>query len=337
MNNEKFLQNLENVCLDNVFMLYQNKRSSFKNYVMACNTNDIYNCIMGEELFDELEFSVDFPDIYQKMDYYENFYSDKHMRNIFSFRDIIMNYGNVINFMLTDSVNKWNKENKLCCKNLDKEDVYDLGNYFIESNNLDNNLIDKFIKNNRIGMFDVCDGFFLPDLIDDNDFIVLPLDKLDYYQVASTLAHEAGHSDDYNNMTKREKELYSYLSVYKEVKSESMQNKFNDFLVDDKICVSIGNYLKKSQLYTMYYYFNESMKLFNDIDRYKEVDRQQLIDSVTYSVGFLTAYYLDYYKEKENTFNEAHKKCYDSSLLYGLDINENRVSKILKKEINNIK
>ena len=49
-------------------------------------------------------------------------------------------------------------------------------------------------------MFDVRDGFFIPDLIDDNDFIILPLDQLDYYQVASTLAHEAGHSDDYNNI-----------------------------------------------------------------------------------------------------------------------------------------
>ena len=82
----------------------------------------------------------------------------------------------------------------------------------------------------------------------------------------------------------------------------------------------------------LYYYFDKATDCFKN-----NIICGELASSVQYSVGLMTAFYLDNYKDKKKDFLDIHKDCYDASLISGVGMNEEKVVKVLRKEINSIK
>ena len=221
-------------------------------------------------------------------------------------------------------------EEKIVSKEiLSNKDFTFLIKEFLKYSNCDINLLDNFIKDYRITTVNkkksIYGGFYIPNYIEPNKSYIYMINPKSTYEYAIKVAHELGHDMGCKKPTK----LYSkfaFSSLYTEVISQYYENKFTDFLIDEKIAVKRGQLLKKDFLQNVYYNLDE---LLYEGPTY---------DNVVYGCGALISFYIkDLKKDELEVFK--HNLLYQKDVKYMNKVldNDKKINKVLQKEIEKIR
>ncbi len=212
---------------------------------------------------------------------------------------------------------------------LSNKDLIFLIREFLKYSNCDINLLDKFIKDYRITTVNEKSsgygGFYIPNYIEPNKSYIYIINSNNTYEDAIKVAHELGHDMECKKSTKSYGK-FAFLSLYTEVISQYYENKFIDFLIDEKIAVKQGQSLKKDFLESIYYYLDELL--------YEE----PTYDNIVYGYGALISFYIkDLKKDELEVFK--HNLLYQKGVKYMNKVlnNDKKINRVLQKEIEKIR
>ena len=331
---KEFLKKLESTIL-NYKEKIDNKEYSDRLLFSLLSLDDMHNVCGFGYAFDYNDF------VFKHMSFAE------HINNIGLEKNIILN-SNINSFRefyienvlpLCEFIAKnFSFEREGTIDNIKDEDVRPLVNDFIKySDNINNkDLLDRFYRERRIMngyLNDLASVTFFDTYSKDNDYICIG-GHTNNYQKGCSIAHEVGHVEELLNIPLKEKEQFLKLSPYRETFSHSSEFLMHDFLIDENISKVTGQSLKSDSIKSLLNHSLNSAMYFANIGR-EDID---LVQEVMYSCGMMIGFYLNNCSREEyKTFRKLHYNKFDVELVKQMNINKDKMIKVLSKEIEKVK
>ena len=339
MYNREVLEKLEYLITKYEARIYRGEDVE-RSYISLCGFNEVHKAITGEGIFNERLLQVLKPNLYNDALRYKNILNENMIINLLSLEKFtIEEFPEIIEY-LNYNLDRCNVRKKFD-RDIPQEDVRDFINDFLKHSVYvkDIDIFNRMCNERRIVSGKIVEeykGMSHFDLCGSNDYIVIGNDdSFNNYSKSCSAAHELGHIEDVMYLSPLVKTAYTMTSAFIEVPGHVLQNSMYDFILND-VESDIAKYFKYDFLETLSYRMNNTYLSFEYKDDIFGLDLDPFND-ILYAYGKMMAVYLTNCDVDEfGKFNRLHYNHRDSSLLTGMNINKDKMIKVLSKEFDKI-
>ncbi len=339
MYNREVLEKLEYLMMEYETKIYREEDVE-RAYMSLRGFNELHKSITGKGLFDKRLLKALRPNLYNSAIQYNEFLNENMLLNLLSLEKFTLEeIPEVIDF-LNYNLDRCNIKEKIV-RDIPLENTKDFINSFLKHSiyvkDIDifnvmcaeRRIVSGILKKGYKGMsyFDFCGN---------NDYILIGNNNsFSNYSKCCSAAHELGHIEDVMYLSPLAKTVYAATSAFIEVPGHTLQNFMYDFILN-YIEPDVAKYFKYKFLEDLSDKMNNTYLSFEYKDDISDLDLDPFND-ILYAYGKMMSIYLTNCNIEElGKFNRLHYNFKDSSLLTRMNINKDKMIKVLSKEFEKI-